>query len=44
VRELLLGVTPEVVSAAEDFAEEVMYIPVSALGTHRRNIRTRTGC
>jgi hypothetical protein len=32
VRELLLGVTPEVVSTAEDFAEEVVYIPVSALG------------
>jgi len=32
VRELLLNVTPEVVSTAEDFAEEVVYIPVSALG------------
>jgi hypothetical protein len=32
VRELLLSVTPEVVSAAEDFAEDVVYIPVSALG------------
>jgi hypothetical protein len=32
VRELLLHVTPEVVSTAEDFAEEVVYLPVSALG------------
>jgi len=32
VRELLLGVTPEVVSTAEDFAEEVVYLPISALG------------
>ena len=32
VRELLLQVTPEVVSAAEDFADEVVYVPVSALG------------
>lgn len=32
LRELLLAVTPEVVSTAEDFAEEVVYIPVSALG------------
>jgi len=32
IRNLLLSVTPEVVSTAEDFAEEVVYIPVSALG------------
>jgi len=32
VRELLVSVTPEVVSTAEDFAEDVVYIPVSALG------------
>ena len=32
VRELLLSVTPEVVSTAEDFAEEVVYLPISALG------------
>ncbi len=32
VRELLLSVTPEVVSTAEDFAQEVVYVPVSALG------------
>ena len=31
-RDLLLSVTPELVSGAEDFAEEVVYIPVSALG------------
>ncbi len=32
VRQLLLTLTPEVVSTAEDFAEEVIYVPVSALG------------
>jgi hypothetical protein len=32
IRSLLQSVTPEVVSTAEDFAEEVVYIPVSALG------------
>jgi hypothetical protein len=32
VRHLLTSITPEVVSTAEDFAEEVVYIPVSALG------------
>jgi len=32
VRELLLSVTPELVSTAEDFADHVVYIPVSALG------------
>jgi len=28
----LLDVTPEIVSTAEDFSEEVVYVPVSALG------------
>jgi hypothetical protein len=32
IRQLLFSVTPEVVSTAEDFSEEVVYIPVSALG------------
>jgi hypothetical protein len=32
VRQLLLGITPEVVSTAEDFADDVLYVPVSALG------------
>jgi hypothetical protein len=32
IRAMLQGVTPEVVAAAEDFAEEVVYVPVSALG------------
>jgi len=32
VRSLLMALTPEVVSTAEDFASEVVYIPVSALG------------
>jgi hypothetical protein len=33
VRELLAGVAPEVVSAAEDAFERVIYVPVSAIGT-----------
>lgn len=32
IRALLQRVTPEVVSIAEDFSEEVVYMPVSALG------------
>jgi hypothetical protein len=32
VRQLLLELTPDVVSVAEDFSEQVLYIPVSALG------------
>lgn len=32
VRELLLQVTPEIVTMAEDFSSDVTYIPVSALG------------
>jgi hypothetical protein len=32
VRALLMTLTPEVVSTAEDFASEVVYMPVSALG------------
>jgi hypothetical protein len=32
IRELLLKVTPEIVSAAESFSNDVIYIPVSALG------------
>lgn len=36
VRELLLQVTPEVVAAAEDFSNEVVYLPVSALGLSPR--------
>jgi hypothetical protein len=31
-RELLLRVSPEIVNSAEGFAEEVLYVPVSALG------------
>jgi hypothetical protein len=33
VRELLLRVCPEVVNLAEDFTNEVSYVPVSALGS-----------
>jgi hypothetical protein len=32
LRNLLLEITPEIVSVAEDFAKDVVYIPVSALG------------
>lgn len=32
VRRLLMDLTPEVVSIAEDFSEDVVYIPVSAFG------------
>jgi hypothetical protein len=33
LRELMLGCSPEFVDAAENFAESVVYIPVSALGS-----------
>jgi hypothetical protein len=33
LRELMLEVCPEVVAAAENFAQRVVYVPVSALGT-----------
>jgi hypothetical protein len=33
VRQLLLKACPEVVAAAEDFADKVRYVPVSALGS-----------
>jgi hypothetical protein len=32
LRKLLLSISPEIVTAAEDFANEVVYVPVSALG------------
>ncbi len=32
IRKLLLNITPEIVTAAEGFCEEVIYIPVSAVG------------
>ncbi len=49
VRALMLRVCPEIVSAAENFAQEVVYVPVSALGqspvpdpqTGRQAIRPR---
>ena len=31
-RELLLRISPEIVNAAEGFAEEVLYVPISSLG------------
>jgi len=32
LRKLLLEITPEIVSVAEDFGDDVVYVPVSALG------------
>ena len=32
LRQLLIEISPEIVATAEDFADEVVYIPVSALG------------
>ena len=32
VRSLLLKVSPEIVSAAESFSSQVLYVPVSATG------------
>lgn len=42
VRSLLVRLTPELVSAAEAFAEQVIYIPVSSLG-HPPEVDTQTG-
>ncbi len=41
VRQLLLRTTPEIVSAAESFAQHVVYLPVSALG-RRPEVDPRT--
>ncbi len=43
VRQLLLELTPEVVSNAEDFSDEVFYIPVSALGHSPEKYPDRNG-
>ncbi len=43
VRRLLLELTPEVVSNAEDFSDEVFYIPVSALGHSPEKYPDRNG-
>ncbi len=40
---LLLEVTPEVVSKAEDFSDEVVYMPVSALGHSPEKYPDRNG-
>lgn len=42
VRQLMLETCPEIVSAAEGFAKEVVYIPVSALG-RSPEVDARTG-
>ena len=42
VRTLLVRLTPELVSAAEGFAEQVIYIPVSSLG-RSPEVDTQTG-
>lgn len=43
LRRLLLDITPEVVAAAEDFSEEVVYLPVSALGHSPERQPEQTG-
>jgi hypothetical protein len=43
LRRLLLETTPEVVSNAEDFSEDVIYIPVSALGHSPEKYPDRSG-
>ncbi len=43
LRALLLDVTPEIVTAAEDFARDVVYIPVSALGHSPEKEPDKTG-
>jgi hypothetical protein len=42
VRKLLLQITPEFVSAAEDFCSHVLYVPVTALG-HPPELDATTG-
>ncbi len=43
VRNLLLEITPEIVTVAEDFARDVVYMPVSALG-HAPENNKRPAC
>jgi len=43
LRQLLLTITPEVVTTAEDFADEVIYVPVSALGHSPEKYPERNG-
>jgi len=43
LRTLLLELTPDIVSAAEDFAHDVVYIPVSALGHSPEKEPDKTG-
>ena len=44
VREITLqDITPEIVSAAEDFSDEVVFIPVSALGHSPEKYPDRSG-
>ncbi len=43
VRKMLMELTPEVVSNAEDFSDEVFYIPVSALGHSPEKYPDRNG-
>ena len=43
VRRLLLEATPEVVSNAEDFSDEVLYMPISALGHSPEKYPDRNG-
>lgn len=43
VRALLLEMAPEIVTVAEDFCSEVVYMPVSALGHSPRHLPETTG-
>lgn len=43
LRNLLLKVAPEIVTAAEDLSQQVVYIPVSALGHSPQRIAQETG-
>ncbi|HVX86668.1 MAG TPA: hypothetical protein VH253_17935 [Phycisphaerae bacterium] len=43
LRALLLDLSPEVVTAAEDFSQEVLYMPVSALGHSPEKYADRAG-
>jgi len=43
LRKLLLELTPDVVSVAEDFSDEVVYLPVSALGHSPEKYEGKSG-
>jgi hypothetical protein len=43
LRDMLLDIAPEIVTTAEDFASEVFYIPVSALGSSPEKLPEASG-